>query len=163
MLRQHLPDIFETVKDTYIYHELGEIQDTTFDRQRWQEMVAAFPLSPVEFIARALKDLLADTNEYGTLQYMIARRQTAGLAFYVAFIDGLAREFFPEIRLAFEKFAESEDWGVIEQAVARGHQNARKHTGRILDIYHQGVKEDNPEWAEKEIQQQMLGKYVRKS
>ena len=163
LLRQHLPDIFETVKDTYIYHELGEIQDTTFDRQSWQEMVAAFPFSPVEFIARALKDLLADTNKYGTLHYVIARRQTAGLAFYVAFIDGLVREFFPEIRLAFEDFSESEDWGVIEQAVAQGHQNAQKHTRLILDIYRQGVKKDNPEWAEKEIQQQVLGKYIKKS
>jgi hypothetical protein len=162
-LRQHLPEIFEAVKDTYIYHELGEIQDTTFDRQVWREMVAAFPLSPVEFIARALKDLLADTNEYGTLQHIIARQQTAGLAFYAAFLDGLAREFFPEIRPAFKEFAESENWRVIKQAVAQGYRNAQKHTALIMDIYHQGVIKDDLAWAEKEIQQQVLGKYIRKS
>ena len=162
VLRQHLPEIFAAVKDTYIYHELGEIQDTTFDRDIWREMVAAFPFSPVEFIARALKDLLADTNGYGTLHHIIQRRHTAGLAFYVAFIDGLAKEFFPEISIAFQKFAKSEDWHIIEQAVADGHQTAKKHTMLILDIYRDGVKKDNLEWAQTEIQKRLLGKYIKK-
>jgi hypothetical protein len=163
LLRQHLPDIFGAVKDTYIYHELGEIQDTTFDRQSWREMVAAFPFSPVEFIARALKDLLADTNEYGTLHHIIQQRQTAGLAFYVAFIDGLAKEFFPEISIAFQKFIRTENWGVIEQAVAQGYQNAQTHTMLILDIYRDAVKKDDLGHAEKEIQKRLLGKYIKKS
>ncbi len=163
VLRQHLPEIFTAVKDTYIYHELGEIQDATFDRQSWREMVAAFPFSPVEFIARAVKDLLADTNEYGTLHHIIQKRQTAGLAFYVAFIDGLAKEFFPEISIAFQMFVKSGDWGIIEQAVKDGHQTAQKHTVLLLDIYRDGVKKDNLEWAETEIQRRLLGKYMKKS
>jgi hypothetical protein len=161
-LRQYLPEIFSAVKDNYIYHELGEIQDTTFDRESWREMVAAFPFSPVEFIARALKDLLADTGDFGTLHHIIQERQTAGLAFYVAFIDGLVKEFFPQIRLAFQGFIESEDWRVIEQAVAEGNQNAQKQTSLILDIYRDGVKKDNLQWAEKEIQKQILRKYIKK-
>jgi hypothetical protein len=162
VLRKHLPEIFGVVKNTYIYHELGEVQDTTFDRQMWREMVAAFPFSPVEFIARTLKDILADTNEYGTLQYLISQHQTAGLAFYVAFIDGLAREFFPEIRSAFTDFTESQDWRVIERAVNQGYRNAQKNTALILDIYRQGVEKDTLDWAEKEIQQHILGKYIKK-
>lgn len=161
VLRQHLPEIFVAVKDTYIYHELGEIQDTTFDRESWREMVVAFPFSLVEFIARALKDLLADTNEYGTLHHIIQKRQTAGLAFYVAFIDGLAKEFFPEISIAFQKFAKSKNWRIIEQAVEDGYQTAKKHTMLILDIYRDGVKKDNLEWAETEIQKRLLGKYMK--
>ena len=161
-LRQHLPEIFAAVKDTYIYHELGEIQDTTFGRQSWREMVAAFPFSPVEFIARALKDLLADTNEYGTLHHIIQKRQTAGLAFYVAFIDGLPKEFFPEISIAFQEFARSEDWQIIEQAVADGYQTAKNHTNLLLDIYRTGVKKENLGWAETEIQKRILGKYIKK-
>ncbi|MEJ2284009.1 MAG: hypothetical protein P8X85_10490 [Desulfobacterales bacterium] len=163
LLRRHLPDIFRAVKDTYIYHELGEIQDTAFDRQSWREMVAAFPFSPVEFIARALKDILADTNEYGTLPYIISQHQTAGLAFYVAFTDGLAREFFPEIRSAFTDFTESQDWRVIERAVDQGYRNARKNTALMLDIYREGVEKHTLDWAEKEIQHHIHGKYIKKS
>jgi hypothetical protein len=161
LLRQHLSEIFAAVKDTYIYHELGEIQDTTFDRESWREMIAAFPFSPVEFLARALKDLLADTNEYGTLHHIIEKRQTAALAFYVAFIDGLAKEFFPEIKIAFQMFTGSGNWQIIEQAVADGYQTAKKHTMLILDIYREGVKKDNLEWAETEIQKRLLGKYIK--
>ena len=161
-LRQRLPEIFAVVKDIYIYHELGELRDTTFDRDSWREMVAAFPFSPVEFIARALKDLLADTSKYGTLHHIIQERQTAGLAFYVAFIDGLAKEFFPQITIAFQEFINSEDWHLIERAVADGYQTAKSHTILILDIYHEGLKKENLQWAEKEIQKQILGKYIKK-
>jgi hypothetical protein len=160
-LRQHLPGIFQSVKDSYIYHELGELQDATFDRGSWREMIAAFPFSPVEFLARALKDLLADTNEYGTLNHIIKEGQTAALGFYVAFIDGLAKEFFPEIRTAFQEFARSENWQIIEQAVADGYQTAQKHTRLILDIYHEGFQKEDLEWAAAKIQKQLLGKYMR--
>ena len=149
--------------DIYIYHELGEIQDTTFDRESWREMIAAFPFSPVEFIARALKDLLADTSQFGTLHHIIQERQTAGLAFYVAFIDGLAKEFFPQIRFAFQEFTRSEDWHLIERAVEDGYQTAKNHTILVLDIYREGVKKDNPQWSETEIQKQLLGRCMNKT
>ena len=162
-LRQRLPEIFAVVKNIYIYHELGEIRDTTFDRESWREMVAAFPFSPVEFIARALKDLLADTGEYGTLHHIIQERNTASLAFYVAFTDGLIKEFFPQIRLAFQEFARSEDWRLVERAVADGYQTAKDHTALVLDTYREGVKKDNLEGAETEIQRRILGKFIKKS
>jgi hypothetical protein len=162
-LRQHLPDIFAAVKNIYIYHELGELRDNAFDRQSWREMVAAFPFSPVEFIVRALKDLLADTSQFGTLHHIIQERHTAGLAFYVAFIDGLAQEFFPQIRLAFQEFARSEDWRFIEQAMADGYNNAKNHTIQALDIYREGVKKDNLPWAEAEIQKRLLGQCMKKA
>ena len=162
VLRRHLPEIFAAVRDTYIYHELGEIQDATFDRESWREMVAAFPFSPVEFLARSVKDLLADTTVYGTLHHIIQKRQTAGLAFYVAFIDGLVKEFFPEISVAFQEFAKSEDWCIIEQAVKDGYQTAQKHAVLLMDTYRDGVKKDNLEGAATEIQKRLLGKYIKK-
>jgi len=104
---------------------------------------------------------LADTNEYGTVRHIIEKRQTAGLAFYVAFIDGLAKEFFPEISIAFKAFAKSGDWRLIEQAAENGYQTAKKHTMLILDIYRDGVEKDNLEWVESEIQKRLLRKYMK--
>ena len=71
--------------------------------------------------------------------------------------------FFPEIRSAFNDFTESRDWRVIELAVEEGYRNAQKNTALILDIYREGVEKDTLDWAEKEIQQQVLGKYIKKS
>jgi len=163
VLRRHLPEIYEAVKDTYVYHELGELRDATFDRQSWREMIAAFPFSPVEFIARALKDILADTNRFGPLNHIVQNRQAAGLALYVAFMDGLIKEFFPEINIAFQEFVKSGDWRTIEQAARAGYRNAEEHTRLIVDIYHDGLRRDDLEWVESEIQKRLLGKYARKS
>ena len=50
----------------------------------------------------------------------------------------------------------------IFTAVKDGHQTAQKHTVLLLDIYRDGVKKDDLEWAETEIQRRLLGKYIKK-
>jgi hypothetical protein len=161
-LRGRLAGILAAQKETYIYHEIGEIHDAVFDRELWREIIAAFPFSPVEYLARAVKDLLADTNEYGTLQHIVRQRNTASLAFYVAFLDGLPKEFFPELPASFQEFAQTGDWSIIDQAVTSGYQTAKKYAGLIVDLYQEGIRKNELKWAEKQIQKQLLGKYVKK-
>jgi hypothetical protein len=69
-LRHQMPTILAAQKDNFIYHEIGEMKDSTFDRVIWRELIAAFPHSPTELLARAVKDLLADTTQHGTLRYL---------------------------------------------------------------------------------------------
>jgi len=157
-LQPHLTTILAGLKDNYIYHEIGELHDTDFDRKIWREVIAAFPYSPVEYLARAVKDLLADTNEFGTLQDIIRKRKTAALAFYAAFLDGLAKEFFPELLTSFQEFTQTSDWEAIDQAVSSGYQTASQHAALITDLYQEGVRKDDNKWAENEIQKQLLGK-----
>jgi len=157
-LQPHLATILAALKESYIYHEIGELRDTDFDRDIWREVIAAFPYSPVEYLARAVKDLLADTNDYGTLRYIVKKRKTAALAFYAAFLDGLAKEFFPELLTSFQNFTRTRDWGIIDQAVSSGYDTAKKHADLITDLYREGVRKDDKKWAESEIQKQLLGK-----
>jgi hypothetical protein len=161
-LKRSLTKILAAHKDAYIYHEIGELHDTVFDRGIWREIIAAFPFSPVEFLTRAVKDLLADTNEYGTLRYILKKRKTASLAFYVAFLDGLVKEFFPELPISFQQFMQTKDWGVIDQAVSRGFATAQKHAELITDLYQEGIRKEDLKWAEVEIQKRLLGKYIKK-
>ena len=42
-----------------------------------------------------------------------------------------------------------------------GNQTAQKHTMLLLDIYRDGVKKDNLDWSEIEIQKRLLGKYMK--
>ena len=132
----------------------------TFDRDMWREIIAAFPASPVEFAARAVKDLLADTNEHGPLRYFMRECNIASLAFYVAFFDGLGKAFFPELFIAFQEFMKKGDWHIIEHAVSIGRDTAMKHADLIMSIYQDGVQKENPEWAEAELQKRLLGKYL---
>jgi hypothetical protein len=161
-LRSRLAGILAVQKETYIYHEIGEIHDTVFQRELWREIIAAFPYSPVEYLARAVKDLLADTNGYGTLQHIVSQRNTAALAFYVAFLDGLHKEFFPQLPASFHKFTQTKDWRIIDQAVSAGFRTAARHAGLIMELYHQGVRKNDLKWAEHQIQKQLLGQYVNK-
>ena len=161
-LRSRLAGILAAQKETYIYHEIGEIHEAVFDRDLWREIIAAFPYSPVEYLARAVKDLLADTNEYGTLQHIVRQRNTAALAFYVAFLDGLPKEFFPELPASFQQFAQAEDWNIIDQAVSSGYRTAAAHAGLIMNLYQKGVRKNVLKWTESQIQKQLLGKYVNK-
>ena len=157
-LQPHLTTILTALKESYIYHEIGELHDTVFDRKIWREVIAAFPHSPVEYLARAVKDLLADTNDYGTLRYIIKNRKTASLAFYAAFLDGLAKEFFPELLTAFQKFTRTKDWSIIDQAVSSGYHTAKNHAALIAELYLEGVRKNDKKWAEIEIQKRLLGK-----
>jgi hypothetical protein len=100
-LQRNLAGILEAQKGSYIYHEIGELKESVFDRDIWREIIGAFPYSPVEYLARAVKDLLADTNEFRTLQHIIRERNDAALGFYVAFLDGLMKEFFPQLPVSF--------------------------------------------------------------
>jgi len=162
-LRSNLATILAAQKTTYIYHEIGELHDAVFERDLWREIIAAFPYSPVEYLARAVKDLLADTNEFGTLRHIINARATASLAFYVAFLDGLPKEFFPEIQASFQEFTRTNDWDLIVEAVSNGHAAATQHAGLIMDLYREGVRKNDMKWAETQIQKSLLGKYTPKN
>ncbi|MGD8660558.1 MAG: hypothetical protein PVH37_11525, partial [Desulfobacterales bacterium] len=85
-------------------------------------------------------------------------RKTASLAFYAAFLDGLAKEFFPELLTSFQEFTQTGDWEAIDQAVASGHKTAKQHAALISDLYQEGVRKNDNKWAESEIQKQLLGK-----
>jgi len=157
-LKYGLATIFDVQRDTYIYHEIGELRDAVFGPDTWREVIATYPHTPVELLARAIKDLLSDTSESGTLRHMIKKRKAAALGFYVAFFDGLAREIFPELREAFREFTETGNWQTIEEVVTEGHNRAKEHAEFIVSMYEAGKEKNAKEWAKAEIEKRLLGK-----
>ena len=155
-LHSNLPAIFAAQKETYIYHELGEIMDTVFDRRVWREIIAAYPHTAVELLARAVKDLLADTHEHGTLRYFIRERKAAALAFYVAFIDGLAKVLFAELVASFTEFARTENWTIMENAVNAGYYKAKNYAEKIIVLFETGKQKRDKDWAKRQIQKQLI-------
>ncbi len=150
-LHRNMYRIAADESSTYIYHELGEIRDVVFGRETWQEIIAAFPHTPIELLTRTLKDLLADTGQYGTLPHIVSERKTASLAFYVAFLEGFTKILFPQIIEAFQYFTQNRDWKLIENAVAEGYQTAKSHTEAITAIYQIGKEKKDMEWVKNEI------------
>jgi hypothetical protein len=142
--------------ESYIHHELGEIRDAAFDRRLWRDVLVAFPHTPIELLARTVKDMLADTNEYGRLRYIVGEEKTASLALYVAFLDGLRKELFPELKEAFREFVKTGNWQVIEEARLRGYDTARHHAEVITRLYRQGAERHDMAWVAKEVEEKLL-------
>ena len=155
-LRRNLERISAAETETYIYHELGEIRDTVFDRNLWRHMIATFPHTPIELLARVVKDLLADTNEHGKLRHIVLQQKEASLALYVAFLDGLRKELFPELKEAFQEFTETHNWQVIEQAISSGYTRAKNYAGMMSRIYRKGKQKNDMKWVEVEMEKRLL-------
>ena len=160
--QQHLPQILAIQKDNYIYHEIGELSDSTFNPAIWRELIATFPHSPVELLARGLKDLLADTSQNGTLPYLIKNRKTAGLGLYAAFLDGMPKELFPELREAFNYFTKTRNWRMIKEAADEGYRRAKNYTAEMIHLFQAAQKKQQMQWAKHEIEKRLLDKIKRK-
>jgi hypothetical protein len=154
-LRENFEKICEDEVETYLYHELGELKDTAFDREVWRSILAAFPHSVIEFFVRAVKDILADTNEHGKLSYIVREKKRASLALYAAFLDGLRKVLFPDLAEAFKAFTETRDWELVERARQNGYQTARAHAEAITEIYRAG--KGDMAWVAKEIEKSVIG------
>ena len=133
---KRLERAFEARINTYIRHEIGEILDTTFDRQAWQEIVATFVRTPIELLARATKDLLADTHAEGVLPHLIAQKAVPALGLYAAVMDGFYKQVFPEFQPVFGQFMRTENWGLLTETVRLGRQRAETTAQELMALYH---------------------------
>ncbi|MCP4667723.1 MAG: hypothetical protein GY849_15310, partial [Deltaproteobacteria bacterium] len=156
VIQGSLGKILEDELENYMYHEVGEIKGDVFSRDLWREVIAAFPHTPVEILARVVKDLLADTNEYGKLRYIMRERKTASLAFHVAFLEGLAKELFPEIIEAFKEFMKTRNWALIEQAISMGLHTATRYAKTISTIFQRGKEKGDMKEAQNEMTRRLL-------
>ena len=161
-IQQRLSEILAAQKDNYIYHEIGELSDSTFNPEGWRELIAAFPHSPIELLARGLKDLLADTHQHGTLHHLVANRNLAGLGFYAAFLDGMLKELFPQLRDAFNDFTRTHNWRIIKDVAIEAHLSAKKIVSEMMDIFETGKQKKKMQWVKEAIEKRLLAKILGK-
>jgi hypothetical protein len=156
--REKLIDIFDTIIDQeveiFIYHEVGESQKNSLNSKVLKKIIAAFPGSALELVARAVKDILADTHPKGLLGHILAREKKSSLGFYVSFLDGMRKHLFPEISEASQQFWKSGDWSLIEKARKESRTRNEEIAGRLQQLS-QRLDKDSPEknqiWVEKNV------------
>ena len=129
-----LDTIVEQEMNLFIYHEVGEILQTTFSSESLQVIIGHFPGSVMEFVGRAVKDILADTHPQGLLSYAIREQRESSLGFYLTFLDGLRQKLFPEILKARELFVVDKDWKHIEQARATCRERNQQIAEQIQEF-----------------------------
>lgn len=136
--QQKFQDTLDTIVDAeldlFIYHEVGEVLQTVLDSATLQKIIARYPGSVYELVSRSIKDILADTHPQGLLSHCISEERASSLSFYVAFLDGLRKELFPEIINAQQKFSADRNWREIEQARSKGRDRTLRYAEKIRTI-----------------------------
>ena len=146
-LRRCLPAVMQALQDTFLYHEIGELSDRCFNRDIWRDIIAALPHTPTELLVRTVKDVLADTGPKGTLRHIRKNQQAAALGFYAAFLDGLGKKLFPEIRATIAGFMTDGDWQAVAAMVNSVHQKAETMAYAIIALYREGTQDHDSVWV----------------
>jgi hypothetical protein len=132
--RQKLDAIVDGEIPMFIYHEVGEMLESTLDSDTLKTMIGSFPDSAIEFVGRAIKDILADTHPRGMISFIIREQREASLGFYAGFLDGVRKVLFPEMPAAFQQFLRDRDWQGIERARCRCRDHNLLLAGKIKEI-----------------------------
>ena len=128
--------------EAVILHELGEAMAGKIVGSEWEEMLASFPSSKVEFMARASRDLLADC--LSTLPELICTGNEASLHFHFANMTGLRKHLYPELFEAYEKWTSDNDIQQLHAAVVQGQNYWTRRCNSVLEFYkQQGNKADD--------------------
>jgi hypothetical protein len=144
-IRENFDAVLKVQQQIYLWHEIGELEETVFHRDVWQHMLADYPHTAVELLVRTLKDLLADTGSHGALTYLLRNQNEAALGLYLAFGTGIARLLTGELICAFDAFQQDHQWQRMTAAAQMVRQKAADHTARVMELYHEGGKNKDPE------------------
>lgn len=161
-IRPHLDAILSVQQDTFIRHELSELDDQVFDRATWRQMLADFPHTAVELLARTLKDILADTGPQGPLHHFIAHRNQAAIGFYMAFSNGLVPLLFGELKAGFGRFMENHNWDEIAEAASTAYKKASDYARQVMEIYSFGRRNHDLPHTRKAIEETLYDRGVHR-
>ena len=140
--------------DMFIHHEVGESQPNILEGENLKRIIKTFPDSVLEFFARAVKDILADTHSKGLLSYIIRHRRKSSLGFYAGFLDGMRKMLCPEVVAACREFWEDNDWSKVDKARLACRANHELYAAKLQEIGERLTTEPAElveNWAEKEL------------
>ena len=134
-------------------HEIGEVIAAMELGDEWREMIVNLPRSRAEFLARAVKDLLADC--LSTLPGLIENYNPASLHFYAANLVATRKELFPSFHAAYQVWAETENIQPLKSLVAKGVEHWQILAKKML-AHHQSNNELNLKKLEDLVQSNSL-------
>ncbi len=122
------------VSELFVRHEVGEAFEDE-GSQEWSMIIASCNDRHCELYLRGIKDLIADTSVMGPLRTITEARLIPLLYAYMGFLDGLRRSIFPLIGNAFQRFVETGEWQLIEEARVQGYETAKGWRQSVLRLW----------------------------
>ncbi len=129
--------------ETLILHERGEHAAGNLLGPDWQSMIAGYARRRPELLARAVRDNLADC--LSTLPALVCRDNPASLHFWFANFDGMRREIFPWLAVAYDRWLDQGDRTPLLDAVATGRGYWQLAAERLLSDFRELGAQAEPE------------------
>jgi len=121
--------------DVLLHHEIGEIQAGKHLGEAWHTMLASLPRSKASFMARAVRDHMADCHS--TLPMLVNEDRRASIHFYFGNFNAMRKEIFPSLIAAYEQWYQTGNLAGLRKTITAGKQHWNDVADSILDI-HQG-------------------------
>ena len=96
-------------------------------------MLITLPRSRAEFLARAVKDLLADC--LSTLPGLLKNNNSASLHFYAANLVAMRKELFPSFHAAYQVWVDTEDTQPLRSLIEKGAKHWTILAKEMLNLY----------------------------
>ena len=114
-------------------HEIGEFIAAQELGENWRKMIINLPRSQTEMMARAVKDLLADS--LSTLPGLIENYNPASLHFYAANLVAMRKELFPSFKDAYQTWVHTNNLKPLKKLVATGVVHWSNLANEMLNCY----------------------------
>ena len=132
-LEAALDDVTDTVIDSLLLHEKGEVLAGKILGPEWEQMLAGLPRSKSEIMIRAVRDHLADS--LSTLPGLLGNGTDTCLHFYFANLPAMHKDLFPELIQAYDSWVMWGKRGVIEALLPASKAHWSALASQMLDIY----------------------------
>ncbi len=120
-------------------HELAEAYEST---DEWINTIFNVEDRKTEYFLRRIKDIIADTSDYGPLRKIIQMRDRGSLSFYIAFCELFHKNIYPELKDAFYTFRDIEDWEILDNIRKEIYLRNLLLKEKICDAFREKSKED---------------------
>lgn len=144
-LHESLDQMTDMEVDTVLHHEIGEIKASQIFGNDWEEMLMQMPRSQSEFMARAIKDHLADA--VSTLPRLLENKEPAQLHFYFANFTGMRKVLFPSLYDAYNKWITKNSLEPIKQLIDESEKHWTDLGNQIMTLFD---KQQQQSYAEME-------------
>jgi hypothetical protein len=143
----------EAELEAAIHHEQGEALEPGL-KTAFPAILELYPQTRVELWVRALKDCLAEVNDWGRITYLIKTRHLASLALLFAWRPGIYPLLLPELEPAFWQLAQHGDWQALETARTQALTRLRATARSLNDLL--ASPHASPDETRHTIEQQYL-------
>ena len=114
-------------------HEMGEHEAGRLLGDNWNQMLIELAHSPVELMARAVRDHLADCMY--SLPLLAEQNQAPSIHFFMGNLSGMRKLLFPALQRAYDQWLETADTGAFARTARTGAAHWRALAEDMMGLY----------------------------